>query len=132
MLKPLRYFFLRVYEWKRQSEPSSLALFIALAATSAAVFLHVLALSVVLELVFRIDFGIPHDRNTARIVGVAAGLLIMGLLYRCWIANRSYLRFPDEFRDETPVQRSRRTVLIFVYVLVTYFLPFGLIIALRP
>jgi hypothetical protein len=38
MLKPLRYFFLRVYEFKLRSEPEGLAALTALCATSVAVF----------------------------------------------------------------------------------------------
>lgn len=132
MLKPLRYFFLRVYEWKRHSQPLPLALFTALAATSAAVCLHVLALRVILERVLKFDFGIPHDRNTSRAVGIAVGVLIMAAFYRAWIATHRYTRFPDEFRDETLAQRRHRTVLVIVYVVVTFLLPFALMIALRP
>ena len=131
MLKPLRYFFLRVYEWKRPLQPESLAVFTALAAASAAVCMHVLTLKVILEVVFKMDFGIPHDRNTSRAVGIAIGLLILAALYRAWIASNRYVTFSEEFQGETSDQRSRRTVLVILYAAVSFLLPLALTILLR-
>jgi hypothetical protein len=131
MLKPLRYFFLRVYEWKRPSEPESLAVFTALAAASAAVSMHVLTLKVILEMVFKTGLGIPHDRSTSRAVGIAIGILIMAALYRAWIASNRYVTFSEEFQAETRDQRYRRTVLVIVYAVVSFLLPFALTILLR-
>lgn len=131
MIKPLRYFFLRVYEWKLLSQPEPLALFTALAATSAAVCLHVLALWVILNRAMKIDIGIPHGRGTSRAVGITIGLLLMAALYRAWIASNSYVKFAEEFQGETTSQRHRRTVLVILYAVVTSLLPFALMIHFR-
>lgn len=95
MLKPLRYFFFRVYSWKRLSETEPLALFSALSATTAAVYMHVLTLEIVVPSAMKLGAGLTHDRNTSRAIGIAIGLLIMVALYRAWIASNSYVKFAE-------------------------------------
>ena len=132
MLKPLRYFFFRIYDWKRGSESEPMAVFTALASTTVAVYMHILAIHVFLSRATKLNVGLPHDRNTSRAVGIIVGLGIMTGFYRAWIASSRYRKFVEEFRSETEMQRGHRTVLLILYAVVSFLLPFTLMILLRP
>jgi hypothetical protein len=130
MLKPLRYFFLRVYEFKLRSQPDVLAAFTAAAATAAAVFLHVLTLWIVFDRMFAGAAHLPHGRDTARAVGLTVILLIAAAFYQAWIASGRYRSFREEFRAETHDQRQVRTVFVILYAVLSFLLPVVLIFAL--
>lgn len=130
MLKPLRYFFLRVYELKRSTQPDLLAVLTAVAVTSAAVFTHLLTLWILFDRAIGSNIARVHDRNASRAVGVVIIILIAAAFYRAWVASGKYLKFEQEFGGETIKQRDTRTVFVVLYAATSFLLPVALMIAL--
>jgi hypothetical protein len=129
MLKPLRYFFLRVYEFKRRSEPEVLAVFTAVCATSVAVCCHVLTLWILYREMFGIPVGMARGRTAAQAMGAMLMLVIGGAFYTAWMASGRYLSFRDEFQAETPDQRQIRTIFVVLYAIGSLLLPAVLMIS---
>jgi hypothetical protein len=127
MLKPLRYFFLRVYELKLRSEPEGLAAFTAVGATSVAVGLHVLTLWILYDRVF--GDGMPRGRTASQALGATTILIITAAFYSAWITSGRYLSFREEFQAETPEQRQVRTIFVVLYAAVSFLLPVVLMIS---
>lgn len=125
MLKPLRYFFFRVYSWKRSSEGESLAAFTACVATAVIVCMYILTVQFIVRRAMGFNGTLTGDRNTTRMIGMAVGVLILVGFYRAWIASSYYKRFAEEFRDETDSQRRSRTILVIVGAIVSFLLPFA-------
>lgn len=128
MLKPLRYFFLRVYEFKLRTQPEVLAAITAAAATAAAVFLHLFAFWIVFDSLFA--GAVPHGRNTARAAGMIVILLIAAAFFQAWVASGRYRSFREEFRTETHDQRQVRTGFVIFYAILSFLLPVVLMFTL--
>lgn len=126
MLKPLRYFFLRVYDLKLRSEPEVLAAFTAVCATSVAVSCHVLTLWFLYRRMF-LD-GVLLGRSVAQAIGATVIGIVIASLYSAWVASGRYRGFREEFQAETPKQRQVRTVLVVLYAAVSFLLPVVLMI----
>lgn len=129
MLKPLRYFFVRVYEFKQRSEPEGLAAFTAVCATSVALFCHLLALWILYRETFGVPAGMPGGRRAAQALGGGVILMIAAVIYRGWISSGRYLRFGEEFLAETPEQRQVRTIFVVLYAAGIFLLPAVLMIS---
>jgi hypothetical protein len=128
MLKPLRYFFLRVYEFKLRSEPEGLAAFTAVCATSAAVACHLLALKILFDRLLAKSDHFPHSRREAQALGLVVMLAIMVVFYQAWVGSGRYRTFRDEFQAETHDQRQVRSVLVIVYAILSFLVPAVLMI----
>lgn len=132
MLKPLRYFFLRVYEFKRRSEPEGLAAFTAVCATSAAMACHVLTLWILYRRIFGDPAGVPRGRSAAQAMGAMLMLIIGAAFCNAWVASGRYLSFREEFQAETPDQRQWRSVFVILYAAISFLLPAVLMISFAP
>jgi hypothetical protein len=129
MLKPLRYFFLRVYESKRDSEPEVLAAVTALMATSVAICCHVLTLWILYRQIFGYPAGMARGRSAAQALGAIVMLVIVGALYSAWLGSGKYRSFREEFKTETPEQRGLRSVFVVIYAVASFVLPAVLMIS---
>jgi hypothetical protein len=132
MLRSLRYFFLRVYEFKRRSEPEGLAAFTAVCATSVALGCHVLALWILYRETFGVPAGMAGGRRAAQALGAGVMLIIAAAFYSRWVSSGRYLSFREEFQAETPDQRQWRSVFVILYAAISFLLPVVLMISFAP
>lgn len=117
-LKPLRYFFLRNYELAiRQRSPTPwlrpLLVLSALSGLNALVVIWVCA---------ELRGGamtIPQREPASRVAVVLWTILVSVTLYRRWIRSGRYVTFKEEFNGESITQRRLRTVLMFMYTIIS-------------
>ena len=121
-MKPLRYLFLRGYELAIKQR-SQVPWFRPLVLLSALNGLNALVVIWVCLELWGEDRPIAHQVFASRLAIVLWTILVFLTLYFRWIRNGRYLAFRDEFNVESVAQRRLRTVVMFIYVIISLCAP---------
>jgi hypothetical protein len=115
-MKPLRYFFLRCYEFAiRQRSPTPwLRPLVLLSALSG---LNALVLIWICTEIWGGTMTISQRESISRAAIVLWTVLVFVTLYFRWIRSRRYLAFKEEFSAESNAQRKVRTALVLTYAI---------------
>ena len=124
MIRAYQYLFYRLYQWQLVLGEGRNAPLIGCAAISSFLFFNYLNVILYLNLFtgYECDFLYPYLKTRAHILFLYFVMIIINYFYL--VRGGRNKKIIDQFRLENRPQRKKRTVLLWLYIIGTYFLFF--------
>jgi len=125
-MKPLRYLFFRIWDWKQNDRRERQPLLVAWISVTVLICWNILGLIKVSEQLLEAEWFSGLGRARLSQYLLIAYLLVFWVVRAIFIGQHQYKSFVREFSSETRTQRSRRTVYIWIYIVATVALPIAM------
>ena len=122
MIKFYQYIYYRIYKWNlRNSGINDLPQYNAMFGLSFLIFFNIY---IVPELIQSLTgFWISFEKDEYKIVVAIFAVIIFIINYFAFVKNRKYLKLVEKFKDETPAESRRGTIMIIVYIFLSFLTP---------
>jgi len=121
VVNPYKYLFYRVYEWKKKSEADGLALGSAFFMTVAVLGINIfIVASIASELITSKSVFHLLSVSSPKVAGVASFVFWTFFLYLAWLRNSRYKVFCAHYAEMDNQYRRLRTVLLVVFLAVSW------------
>jgi hypothetical protein len=123
-LKFYKYLYYRIYSWNLKRWGSNdIPHWNALFGVSYMMLSNVFIVGAILE-IYGIEF---FDDQSIRQLIICLANLILIINYFCFVFNKKYLKISKEFSNEDKRKRNLNALLLWVYAIITFLLPFFLV-----
>lgn len=130
-LRPLRYLFYRVWQWKQLDPREQFPLLVATMTVTALLAFNILALIELSVLMSGYDWLYAIGRSRVSALALGVGLTFFFPLYECWVRRGGYRQIAQEFANEPLQERRRHTVYFWCYISATVVAPWIAAAAVR-
>jgi hypothetical protein len=117
--KPVKYLFLVVYNWHVKTNPSRHPAIVPTVVVTILLCLNILVTIQLLLFVIGDISLLKQFPDLLRILGYVCYLIVGGLVWLSFIRNDAYRRFEREFATTSTARMRRRTVAVYLYVVVS-------------